>query len=259
MTDNAAPMSQGSLLSPKRRGALVVTAEMTATTLLVGLYLVARALVRPTDTEAAVQRTLSVVAWEQRFGLFREPDWQRLMLGFRPAVELANTVYVFGMHPVMLGIGAWLCARRHRQFVRVRRVLVVSSVVGVVAYGLWPAAPPRLLAVAGHDLGFVDTLHGGADTGVVDRQPGVLRNDYAALPSYHFAWVLLMAAGLWAGTRRWSVRLTAGAYCGLMWWAIVVTGNHLFVDMALGVLAITASWLLVSCLAVAARPWHAHQ
>ena len=84
--------------------------------------------------------------------------------------------------------------------------------------------------------------HGDVDTRIQGVQPGPLVNDYAALPGYHFAWVALMGAGLWTATSRRHIRLIAVTFNALMFWAIVVTGNHLFFDMALGPIAVAACW-----------------
>ena len=46
--------------------------------------------------------------------------------------------------------------------------------------------PPRLLLQAGVDYGFRDTLEG-----MRGSKPGAMTNWYAAVPSYHFGWILL--------------------------------------------------------------------
>jgi hypothetical protein len=230
------------------RRALVVAGEMTLTVALVFVYLVLRGAVGPDDPAGAVSRTLAAVRFEQAVGLFREPAWQRAILGHRALVEIANAVYLFGMHPVMLGAGVWLCVRDREWFRFVRRVLVVSAVIGVLCYWLLPAAPPRLLAENGHSLGFVDTLRGDVKASVQDMQPAPLVNDYAAIPSYHFAWILLMAVAIWTATRNVWARGLAACFCAVMWWAIAVTGNHLFFDMALGVVAVALSWVITLAL-----------
>ena len=60
---------------------------------------------------------------------------------------------------------------------------------------LYPLAPPRMMA------GFVDTIarYGPA----IYSRPGVasVANQYAAMPSLHVGWALIVAYGMWQMTR----------------------------------------------------------
>jgi membrane-associated phospholipid phosphatase len=80
--------------------------------------------------------------------------------------------------------------------------------------------------------------------GVKRAHPGDLSNWYAAVPSYHFGWVSLAAAGIWWCWRNPVIRGVALVYAALMWWAIVVTGNHYFFDMVLGATIVGACFFV---------------
>jgi hypothetical protein len=70
-------------------------------------------------------------------------------------------------------------------------------------------------------------------------------NDYAALPSFHFGWILLATLAIWANTDRRWVKALAVSLSVVMFWAITVTGNHYFFDMAFGAAVVLVSWLVV--------------
>jgi hypothetical protein len=145
---------------------------------------------------------------------------------------------------VLAVVAAWLWWRGRERFLFMRNVMFVSMVIGVVFYYALPAAPPRLMALHGYNLGFVDTIFGG-DTAVSYAQPSLIRNDYAAIPSFHFGWIALASAAIWVNTRSRLLRTTAVLLAIAMTWAIVASANHLFIDMAIGGLVIAVAWIAV--------------
>lgn len=200
--------------------------------------------IRPDDSEGSVRRSLALIRFEQQTGVFREVQWQGWFIQNDLAMGLANWIYAWGHYPVMLAIALWLVIKDPVRFRFVRNVMLVSAVVGVVSYWLIPAAPPRLMELNGYDFGFIDTVH-GATSNVEYFQPGPFVNDYAALPSFHFGWILLCSMAVWFNTaNRWA-RGAAVAMSVLMWWAVTVTGNHYFFDMLLGGVVVVLSWMFV--------------
>ena len=75
-------------------------------------------------------------------------------------------------------------------------------------------------------------------------QPSLILNEYAAIPSFHFGWIAMASAAIWANTRNLTLRTLARGLTVVMTWAIVASANHLFIDMALGGLVILVSWQL---------------
>lgn len=242
---SVAHVARTEALPPARRIRLAaVEAAVTAAFMLVYFY--ARG-IRPDDVDGAVARSLHLVRLEQQLGLFHEVRWQAAFLDNNFAMAIANWVYAWGHYPVMLAIGLWLLLKDPIRFRFVRNVLIVSALVGIATYWLLPAAPPRLMAVHGYDFGFVDTVHGAASN--VDYfQPGPFVNDYAALPSFHFGWILLSTMAIWVNTPSRALRTLAVAMSVVMWWAVTVTGNHYFFDMVMGGVVVVLSWWFVSWL-----------
>lgn len=233
-------------------GSARMAIEVALTALVMLAYFLIRG-GRPDNVDESVRRSLHLVRFEQQVGMFQEVRWQETFIQNDVLMSLANQIYAWGHYPVMLALAIWLIFTNPRRFRFARNVVIVSALLGIATYYLLPTAPPRLMAINGYDFGFVDTVHGAASE--VDYfQPGAFVNDYAALPSFHFGWIALSSAVLWANTRRRSVKVVAVAMSGIMWWAVTVTGNHYFFDMIFGGTVVAVSWIVVGAVAQAPLP-----
>lgn len=228
---------------PLGRRLRLAAREIAGTAAIMVFYFYLRG-IRPDNAEGSVTRSLRLIQFEQSIGVFQEVRWQAAFLGHGWAMEAANIIYAWGHYPVMAAIALWLVIKDPVRFRFVRNVLLVSALIGIVSYWIIPAAPPRLMESYGYDYGFIDTVHGAASN-VNYFQPGPFVNDYAALPSFHFGWILLSSMAVWANTSNRYVRALAVAMSVVMWWAVTVTGNHYFFDMVMGGVVVVLSWLFV--------------
>ncbi|MGM7443051.1 phosphatase PAP2 family protein [Streptomyces tunisiensis] len=158
-------------------------------------------------------------------------------------VQLANTYYA-GVHfPATAAFLVWLYLRRPGHYVWARRALAAVTAAALVLHLTYPLAPPRLLPATG----LVDTarLYGPSVYGPPDADQ--LSNQFAAMPSLHFGWALMVAIGLIAVTRTgWRWLWLLHPLVTLL--VIVGTANHFWLD------ALTAAALLGLALAVVRRP-----
>jgi membrane-associated phospholipid phosphatase len=69
-------------------------------------------------------------------------------------------------------------------------------------------------------------------------------NPYAALPSLHVGWNLLIALGLCAASRQWPLRAIVFLLPTAMLLATVVTGNHFFIDCIAGALLAVCAFVI---------------
>jgi len=183
----------------------------------------------PENVPKATDNALTIIRWEQSLGVFWERAWQEAALPHGWLIDIANVTYMHLHLNLLLVMGFFFFWTDSRKYRVIRNALLLSAFVGVPFYHFIPVTPPRLMEAAGYDFGFVDTL-----IEVRRPRPGSLANWYAAIPSYHFGWILLLVIGTWwCWCSRW-LRGAFIAFAGLMWWAIVVTGNHYFFDMVLG-------------------------
>lgn len=165
----------------------------------------------------------SVIAVEQALGMFVEPDLQGATLG-SPLIDLANAVYS-AFWPIILGVLGWLLIYHPAQYRLYRNALLLSGGASLVAFALFPLAPPRFLP----EHGFVDTIAVYSDV-YAGFSASALVNDYAAMPSLHVGWVLLMSVAVLNVAQWRAVRIGAAIAPVLMFAATLLTANHYIVD-----------------------------
>ena len=68
-------------------------------------------------------------------------------------------------------------------------------------------------------------------------------NPFAAVPSLHFGYALLVGAAMALLAGRRSVRIAGAAHPVVMLFVIVATGNHFVFDAAAGAVVTVAGWL----------------
>ena len=106
---------------------------------------------------------------------------------------------------------------------------------------LYPVAPPRLAG-----LGFVDTVTKNAKVNLSSDLLGSLYNPFAAVPSLHFGYALLVGVTVGLVARNRLARLIGWSYPVVMLLVIVGTGNHFFFDAAGGAVAIGVGFVAAS-------------
>lgn len=242
------PRTPTSALRPgvRRPRAPFVTRQAGLLAIAVSLYFAVRSLTAG-SRELAESNASLVVDLERSLGLFRERDVQELALSFDGVLPVVNAIYIWGHWPVIAAVLGWLAWRHREEFLVYRNALLVSGLVGMVVVAFFPVAPPRLM-----DLGFLDTVTMESEAYRV-LQPPSFTNQYAAMPSFHVGWDLLVGIALLrVGTRRW-MRLAGATLPVVMLISVVVTGNHYFVDAIVGDLIVLAS-LRVALLTRAPTP-----
>jgi hypothetical protein len=112
-----------------------------------------------------------------------------------------------------------------------RTILVITTVIGLAGFYLYPLAPPRLLPSGG----YIDTVVRFKTWGSwADPTVATHSNQYAAMPSLHIAWALWCGYVLYRITHRRWVMAAAVAYplCTLL--VIIGTANHYLLDAVAG-------------------------
>lgn len=169
---------------------------------------------------------------------------QGLLLHGDTLVHIANTYYAAVHFPATVLFLCWLYWRRPGHYVWARRVLATVTGAALALHLLLPLAPPRLLTAAG----LVDTakVYGPTVYGATPTS-GSLENQFAAMPSLHFGWALVVALGLIAATRsRWRPLWLLHPLITLF--VVVGTANHYWLD------AIVVAALLAAALAFIRPP-----
>jgi hypothetical protein len=189
----------------------------------------------------ARDHTDGIVALERHLHLFGERTVQR-------AAHLVPTL------PTLLGIAyivlhflgtatflVWLHRKHPERFPVVRNTLIAATGIALSIYLLYPVAPPRLAG-----LGFVDTVTHSAKVNLSSDLLGSLYNPFAAVPSLHFGYALLVGVTVALLAKSRGARAIGWSYPAVMLLVIVATGNHFFFDAAGGGLAIGIGYLAAS-------------
>ena len=192
------------------------------------------------DIEAiAFANALKVIDFESTLGLLWEPRWQDWALhGGKWVVVFFNWAYILTFSPVILITAIIVYRKSWKTYHYYRNVVLLSYVVALILFLIFPLAPPRMVPQY-----FVDTINAFGPTGYGNREMAVFYNAYAAMPSLHFAWTVLFGV-LFFRTGRYWLKVAGVLYPTLTLLAITITGNHYVVDAIAGGLVIVASFAL---------------
>jgi membrane-associated phospholipid phosphatase len=184
------------------------------------------------STALAFDNARSIASLEQDMGLFFEQDLQAWVIGQRVLVDLANFMYVNSHFVISACALVWIYLRHNRQFYFVRNMFMVAMGLALIGYLAVPTAPPRFLP----ELGFIDTIAYYADVRHDSAFVALFFNPYAAVPSMHVAFALMLAVPAMLVVRRRSVKLLWALYPPLVTAVVIATGNHWWLDAAAGAL-----------------------
>ncbi|OJD30655.1 uncharacterized protein BKCO1_5700043 [Diplodia corticola] len=246
----------------------------------------------------ARKHALQLIHIEQKLHIFWELPVQHFFLQYPTLMTWINRIYSFIHIPGTILFLVWLyyfTTTRNRLNERQlgkpagsiegspagpalyearRRTMAVCNLIAFIVFTLWPCMPPRLLSdknVKGpvgdeaRKFGFVDTVHGeGGESSVWTQNK--FCNQYAAMPSLHFGYSLLIGLTILTiplpphQRRGLSIRLTNSlslrlpslrrtlsivvgvAYPLTILVAIVATANHFILDAVAGAIVCGLAW-----------------
>ena len=182
-----------------------------------------------------------IIDLEKLIWSYHEETIQQWFLDDRWFIQFWNLFYGSFHFVVTTAALVYLYVRQGHRYVRLRTTLAVTTALALIGFALFPLMPPRLLP---DHFGFVDTLrtYGGLWSFDDDALKKV-SNQYAAMPSLHFAWATWSAMVLVPALRRRWARALALVYPLLTLFAIVVTANHFWIDAAGGALILGLGYL----------------
>jgi len=202
-----------------------------------GLYLATRRFTVGEASEAA-KNARDLLDFEQIVGIDVEVAIQDVALDWPSLITLMNWVYVWGHWPVLAATTIWLFFRHPPTFLVYRNSLILSGLIGLAIFAFYPVMPPRLLGI-----GMIDTVDLWS-TSYHIFQPPSLVNQYAAVPSFHVGWNLLVAMSVFQATRKSELRLLAALGPPMMVTSVIVTANHFVLDVVAGVTVVVVAWIV---------------
>ena len=203
------------------------------------------------ERAVAMAHGQQVIDFERRTHTFFEPGLQAFFLPASWLIDFANQIYLNAQFSVALGFLVWLYLFRNESYYFVRNMFVVSMGLALVGYTLYPTAPPRMFP----EYGFVDTINDFSGVNHDSALAKVFINPYAAVPSMHCAFAMMIGVTGGAGLPPLVVAGLLGA-AGRCWslWVVIVTGNHYWIDAVLGWMVALTSALVAHRLLARARP-----
>jgi hypothetical protein len=214
--------------------------------LVVGLWLVYNAgrFLAAQHTGRAFAHAARVWHLERRLHLPDEVDDQRFVLGHDlVVVRVADDYYRWVHLPLTVVVLALLFRFRPARYLWVRTAMAYATAAAMVVHIVYPVAPPRMLP----QLGFVDTGLRFGQSVYGPRGHDHLANEFAAMPSLHVGWAVLLAVAVIVSLRTpW--RWVALVHPVVTAFVVVVTANHFWLD------GVAGTALALAGLALAPRP-----
>jgi hypothetical protein len=199
------------------------------------------------DANAAFAHARDLISLERTLHLFVEPSIQAWASGSHLLMVITSWLYVNAQTSVTVAALVYLYMRHNRSFYFVRNMFMIAMAIALVAYSVFPTAPPRFMP----EWGFIDSVSdvfgiNGAHT--MSGTVSALFNPYAAVPSMHVAFALMLGVTLSRLCVHRTVKVMWLLYPLLMTFVIIVTANHFIIDallgaMTAGVSAYGATWL----------------
>ncbi len=229
--------------APTGRHRPSLTREIILILSLFVVYRLARLAIAGHD-DVALSNAWRVWDVERALRLPDEELFQQWALQWPDLLKAANWYYVTVHFPITLGFLAWgWWTRPAAEYRWSRRLITLLTALALVVHVLMPLAPPRMLS----SLGFLDTMAVFGPS-AYDGSTATLANQFAAMPSLHVGWALLIAVVVVRtlhSRRRWLVVLHPAVTVVV----VVATANHYWVD------AIAAALLLGVAVAVVPGPY----
>jgi hypothetical protein len=199
--------------------------------------------------ERAAANAEAIIRLQESLGIFVEPTLNHAAASRQWALTGLNWIYIWGHWPVIALVAAWLYHAQPDGYRLIRTAFFISGAIGFFFFALLPTAPPRLMGGE-----FIDTVTEFSNAYRV-LQPASVTNQYAAFPSLHFGWNLLIGIAVMRYARRPVVRVLGLMSPVLMLLATVLTANHYLLDIVMGGIVALAGLGL----AVGYRRWRSRE
>lgn len=223
---------------PSRLRALLK--ELALVAVLFGVYKAGRAL-SAGEVSRAIRNAHDLLVLQNDLRLPDQANFQAWAMRSHALITGADTYYAWVHFPATVATLVWLWIRHRDHYRWMRNVLAVLTGLALAVHIAIPMAPPRLMP----SYGFVDTaaLSGDSPYSGVGK---TLANQYAAMPSLHFGWAVVVALAVTracahlGGIRRIGVSLI-WLHPTATLLVVVITANHYWLDMAAALLLLTAA------------------
>jgi hypothetical protein len=197
---------------------------------------------KPVTVFQAYTNARRIIRLERFVGIFHEQAVQSWFLGWHWTVRILDDFYGSMHFVVTVGALLYLYFRRRSSYALWRNVLAVTTALALIGFAFFPLMPPRLLPPPYH---YVDTLKTIGGLWSFNSGPvNAVSNQYAAMPSLHFAWATWCALAVAPAFKHRLTQALVFLYPAVTLLCIVVTANHYFLDAVGGALCLGVGYLL---------------
>ncbi|HEX3803788.1 MAG TPA: phosphatase PAP2 family protein [Solirubrobacteraceae bacterium] len=192
-----------------------------------------------------------IISFERTLHVFVEPNIQNWVTNHAHwLLDIADWTYLNAHFALTVGALAFIYLRRNDSFYFVRNTFMIAMLIALVGYSIYPTAPPRLMP----QWGFTDAIQQFTGVTVEHGPSNALLNAYAAVPSMHVCFALMIGLPMSRLVHHRALRVLWRIYPAFIAFVVIATGNHYFTDVFLGALTAGLSALLAKQLLARARP-----
>src|SRR5829696_695036 len=180
----------------------------------------------------AFDNARELIRIEQGLGLFIEPAVHAWARGSTWIIDGASWMYMNSHFTVTTLTLAFVYLRRNASFYFIRNMFMVAMGIALVLYAAYPTAPPRFMP----EWGFGDSVARFTGLTAEGSSADALYNPFAAVPSMHVAFALMLGIPMASIARRaWAKGLWL-VYPLMVSFVVVATANHWWFDAFAGAL-----------------------
>ena len=191
------------------------------------------------NANEAFAHARDLISLERGMHLFVEPSIQTWASGSHLVMVVSSWIYVNAQTSVTIAALLYLYLKHNKSFYFVRNMFMIAMGIALIGYVVFPTAPPRFMP----EWGFVDSVADFTHVSINAHSSSInaITNLYAAVPSMHVAFALMIGWTLARLVRSPLARVAWTAYPFMMAFVIIVTANHFIFDALLGALTAGAS------------------
>lgn len=192
-----------------------------------------------------------IIDFERSLHIFVEPTIQSWVQSHAHwLLDVSDWTYINAHFVLTVAALVFIYLRRNDSFYFVRNMFMISMLIALVGYSLYPTAPPRLM----QQWGFTDAIQQSTGITIEHGAAGSLLNAYAAVPSMHVCFALMVGIPMSRLVHNRVARSLWMIYPLFIVFVVVATGNHYLTDVFLGALTAAVSAMLSKHLLARARP-----
>jgi hypothetical protein len=197
----------------------------------------------PTGATVAFENARELIGIERGLHVFVEPSVQSWAAANGFVHDAASWMYINAQTSVTVGSLVYIYLFHNERFYFVRNMFMVAMGLALIGYVVYPTAPPRFFP----EWGFFDSVSDFVGVDHTDKV-NALFNPYAAVPSMHVCFALMIGIPLSRMVKWRALRVFWMFYPLLVTFVIVATANHFLADaflgaVAAGIAAYAATWL----------------